>query len=134
MPLLSGSDSDLSLSLSPDPSQSDPVKRVRDGGGYPLGFVDFWDAYPVKVGKADAARAWAKKRPPLAKCLQTIAWQKKSRKWLDGFITNPATWINRGSWDDEPPQSLGPRMSDREARSAAALAAFASGKGTNGRG
>jgi hypothetical protein len=64
-------------------------------------FAEFWAAYPRKVGKADAQRAWAKatKRTDPAKILDVA----KRYPWRDDpqFIPYPATWLNRGCWEDD---------------------------------
>jgi len=72
----------------------------------PTGFTDFWKAYPRKVGKAVARKAWikAKAKPPLDKILATVKDQCESDDWKrDGgqFIPHPATWINGERWADE---------------------------------
>ncbi len=72
-------------------------------------FAKFWDAYPKKVGKQAAEKAFAKvKRPAetLTLILKALAWQCASEQWQrDGgqYIPNPATYINQGRWDDEQP-------------------------------
>lgn len=65
-------------------------------------FDTFWQAYPRKVGKAAALKAWKKHKPDIDKCLAALEWQKNDDQWQDkSFIPHPATWLNRGSWDDE---------------------------------
>lgn len=71
------------------------------GVGYTPEFLEFWKAYPQRIGKGDAFRSWVKMTPPLSRCLQAIEEQKKGRKWKEGFIPNPATWINQRRWEDE---------------------------------
>jgi hypothetical protein len=74
-----------------------------------LAFEQFWKAYPRKVGKADARKAWevlrkSKKLPGILKLLRSIEAQKGTDQWLkDGgqFIPHPATWLRGGRWDDE---------------------------------
>lgn len=76
---------------------------LADGGG----FDRFWTAYPKKVGKLSAQKAWSRlngTRPPIESILSKIDDLKKSDQWTkDGgqYIPNPATWLNRGGWDDE---------------------------------
>jgi len=68
------------------------------------GFDDFWKAYPRKVGKDAARKAWAAKKPPLDETLAAIEAQKGTDQWTkDGgkFIPHPATWLNQGRWQDE---------------------------------
>ena len=69
-------------------------------------FIDFWTAYPKKVGKIDAERAWskAKDKPDIETILKSIADHIKSEQWQKDngqFIPNPATFINQGRWYDE---------------------------------
>ena len=74
----------------------------------PTGFAEFWAAYPKKVGKDAALRAWKKIKSPasvLQNILLSLAWQVKSDQWVrDGgqYIPNPATYLTQGRWQDEP--------------------------------
>ena len=68
----------------------------------PPGFAEFWALYPKRKAKMDAIRAWRRKRPPIGKVREALAWQVNCDQWRKGFVPNPATWINRGQWDDEP--------------------------------
>jgi len=71
-------------------------------------FSVFWNAYPKKVGKDAALKAWKKIKSPsetLGKILMALEWQVKSEAWTkDGgqYIPNPATYLNQGRWKDEP--------------------------------
>lgn len=71
-------------------------------------FDDFWTAYPRKLGKGDARRAWLRLRPDAvlrAAMLTAITTQRGSPDWQrdDGrFIPYPATWLNGRRWEDEP--------------------------------
>lgn len=77
-------------------------------------FEQFWIAFPKKVGKKDAKRAWvkARDRPPLDELLAGLEVQKQSLQWQKEhgqFIPNPATWLNQGRWADQlvkQPKSL----------------------------
>lgn len=77
------------------------------GNGLRERFAEFYAAYPRKVGKDAAWRAWQKRRPDselLSVMVAAIAQQKNSRQWTrDGgqFVPNPATWLNQGRWQDE---------------------------------
>lgn len=81
-----------------------PDKRNTDI--LPL-FDRFWGAYPRKVGKADARKAFAKLNPDTAlveAMLRALDWQKRLPEWTkDGgqFIPYPATWLNARRWEDE---------------------------------
>src|ERR1044072_1268540 len=69
-------------------------------------FDQFWDAYPRKVGKQDALKAWTKLKldASLQDLLAAIAAQAEGADWRkdDGqFIPHPATWLRGGRWLDE---------------------------------
>jgi hypothetical protein len=83
---------------------------VSDNSSPPLaagGFDGFWAAYPRKVGKDAARKAFDKRKPDstlLAQMLSAIARQIDTEQWRkDGgqFIPHPATWLNEGRWQDE---------------------------------
>lgn len=81
-------------------------QRRSDAGDEPDGFSEFWSAYPRKVGKDAARKAFAKRKPDpelLAKMLAAVANQAKSTQWQrDGgqYIPHPSTWLNEGRWND----------------------------------
>lgn len=68
-------------------------------------FEEWWAAYPRKVAKQDARRAWAKLDPAeRAISIERIPmhcayWQRTNR--ATEHIPHPATWLNRASWTDE---------------------------------
>ena len=70
-------------------------------------FATFWKAYPKKVAKAEALKAWAKIEDVDAKLSDILAGlerAKRSQQWMkdDGqFIPYPATWLNQTRWEDE---------------------------------
>ena len=79
-------------------STADAASKSDDG------FAAFYAAYPKKVGKGQAVKAWRaaiKKASPddiMAGLEPAVA------KWALGdpqFIPNPATWLNGERWDDE---------------------------------
>lgn len=70
-------------------------------------FEVFYAAYPRKVGRAKAEKAWGKLRPGealLKNIMGALEAQKASHDWTkDGgeFIPHAATWLNGKRWDDE---------------------------------
>jgi len=67
-------------------------------------FELFWKAYPKKIGKLAALRAWNNAKPGIIlteKILKAVSKQLNFRTWREGFIPNPSTWLNQGRWDDE---------------------------------
>jgi hypothetical protein len=125
--------------------RSEEVKPVSpDGDTTPLkpklakpnGFARFWEAYPSKVGRPVAEKAYAKalKRisgpDPPSEILAGVARAKASRKWREGIIPNPSTWLNQDRWEDQPSE-IEPRHerphhdAKHEARQANLARAFA---------
>jgi hypothetical protein len=73
-------------------------------------FLEFWKVYPEKVGKGKAFESWNRigpPRPSVDEIKQSVERQKKSRKWKEGFVPLPATWLNQRRWEDEPMESGG---------------------------
>lgn len=105
----------LSLSLPPQTppthTHTHPDITTRARGtpvAKPNGFARWWESYPNKVGKSAAEKSFAMacKRigghDPPSVLLEGLERAKRSRKWLEGYIPNPATWLNQGRWEDEP--------------------------------
>jgi hypothetical protein len=67
-------------------------------------FDQFWSAYPHKVGKEAARKAFAavsrSKRVTFAEL--SAGLDRYVRKTDDRPWCNPATWLNQGRWADEP--------------------------------
>lgn len=82
-------------------------KLVRGMSSQDEHFDQFWQAYPKKVGRIKAKEAWSKMngtRPTLNIILSKLSELKDSEQWKKEngqYIPNPATWLNRGGWDDE---------------------------------
>jgi uncharacterized protein YdaU (DUF1376 family) len=74
-------------------------------------FERFWVAYPKKAGKAAAWRAWKKLHPSETltdTMIAAVDAQRAQDQWRvehGRFIPNPATWLNRGQWEDEVPSA-----------------------------
>lgn len=76
----------------------------------PERFAVFWNRYPKRVGKASAQKAFTKLikgQHDVEKFMKTtlasIEWWKRQSSWKkdDGkYIPYPATWLNRGCWED----------------------------------
>jgi hypothetical protein len=84
--------------------EGEAIARFRADGRL-SGFDEFWRAYPKKKGKGAAEKAWAKLRPPLPDILDALGWQCLQFDWTKErgqFIPDPATYLNRKQWTDEP--------------------------------
>jgi hypothetical protein len=99
---VTGTDTDTDTDTVPDTVPPKPPK-----GEQIAGFEEFWNAYPRKIGKQEAMKAWQKhngKRPELSCIISKLEELKKTEQWSkDGgtYIPYPARWINRGGWHDE---------------------------------
>jgi len=71
-------------------------------------FAKFWDAYPVKEEKKKSHEKFMKlQQAMLQTILDSIALNKaKNKRWIDGYIKKPTTWINGECWNDEIPETL----------------------------
>lgn len=102
--------SDSELNLDPTSTVNEaprPKKSVEADPDFDI----FWAAYPRKVGKEMAMKAWRKNdRPELAVILSSLEAQKQMDGWKkDGgkFIPYPASWINGKRWQDSTKVEIG---------------------------
>lgn len=88
-------------------SECDILPPLPPTGGYSADFLAFWAAYPKKVGKGAAAKAFGKVKGAkqlLPAMLAAIEAQAKSDQWHRDngqYIPNPSTWLNQRRWEDE---------------------------------
>lgn len=70
-------------------------------------FESFWAAYPKRVSKSNAVKAFAKIKPDddlLAVMISAVEKQKQSDQWQKDngqYIPHPATWLNQRRWEDD---------------------------------
>lgn len=107
-----GTQSEPSGVPNPNPTLTQPKAKqeTRNKKQEPIsvdGFVQFWTAYPKKVAKPEAMKAWIKVAPDAeltAKIMAGLARAKQSKDWTkdDGqYIPHPTTWLNQHRWEDE---------------------------------
>jgi len=68
-------------------------------------FDEFWEAYPKKMAKGQARKAWAKaiKADTPQKIIDAAVAYAISQQGKDKqFIPYPASWLNAERWRDEP--------------------------------
>lgn len=76
-------------------------------------FEKFWKAYPKKVRKEAARKAFDKRAPDdelTNRMVAAIGEQRNSTQWQKEhgqYIPHPATWLNDGRWEDEEDTSNG---------------------------
>lgn len=77
-----------------------------------VGFDEFWQVCPRKVGKQNALKAWQRINPDddlRATILAALERQAALEQWKkDGgkYIPHPATWLNGRRWEDEVDESV----------------------------
>src|SRR5262249_31224062 len=70
-------------------------------------FATFWAAYPRKVSKQAALKAWMKLTPDadlVKKIFDALEVHKRQERWAEEggrYIPHPATWLNERRWEDE---------------------------------
>jgi len=80
--------------------------KGRDKGQVDISAFDtFWKAYPKKVSKANAVKAFPKaiKKVDFDVMLKALEAHKKQDQWTKDkgkYIPNPASWLNFERWED----------------------------------
>lgn len=88
------------LYQTPDTREEAKAKSI---GQQAARFDDFWLVYPNKKGKADAMKAWKRKRlDAIADQIITdvLARAAGDRQWLEGYIPHGSTYVNGEGWQD----------------------------------
>ena len=92
-------------------------------------FDRFWEAYPKRIGKDAARKAWTNPRPTAAHTAESLAAVERQRAYLtrEGgrYCPNPATWLTQGRWQDRPPEPSGPTLTPRTQGNLEVLRRFA---------
>lgn len=91
-----------SLSSAPESTEAIPPRRYSSADSE--SFQRFWEAYPKKAGKKKCWEKWKSRRltSQVELLLKDIMTRSTSdRKWLEGFIPNPLTYLNGDRWEDE---------------------------------
>jgi hypothetical protein len=101
------------------PSSENPIhkknklKKTKEKKYIPdlLRFDDFWDAYPRKVGKNSAIKAYEAARSRFEGSAQdyeamvisgALRFSQDPNIPALQFVPYPATWLNRDGWNDDP--------------------------------
>lgn len=85
-------------------SQKDNTPQTPQGGSEPEGFAEFWKAYPRRVGKGQARKAYAKaikSNDPSFLIAEAEKFAKRMRGQEQRYIPHPSTWLNGERWLDE---------------------------------
>jgi hypothetical protein len=103
----------LPFELSPEPAipvEKNAEKKPRAADAE---FAEFWAAYPRKVAKKGAHAAYLKARKDGADAETILAGAKRfaASRPDPQYTPHPATWLNRGQWEDAVPASNPPTKS-----------------------
>jgi hypothetical protein len=66
-------------------------------------FLEFWSEYPNKTGKKPCEERWRKRKlDRVADFILADVRRRKAddKKWRDGFVPNPETYLNQERWND----------------------------------
>jgi len=86
-------------------SDSDSDSENKHIGLYTDDFLEFWNAYPIKVGKGISFKIWKKEKgkPPIKEMVRIVAAHSHSVQWTkDGgkYRPNPKRWLEERRWED----------------------------------
>jgi hypothetical protein len=93
----------------PTPSSSSSSSSSSSKNIYTSAFEEFWSIYPSKTGKGEAYKNWKRVNPDkqlTETILASVDAYKDSKRVKDGFVKNPATWLNQRCWEDEAEASV----------------------------
>lgn len=91
-------------------SKAKRERKPRSATAIPFAedFSTFWEAYPRKVAKPSAEKAWEKlvkagELPDMDTLLAAVANQTDAKDWHTDqqFCPHPATWLNGKRWEDD---------------------------------
>jgi hypothetical protein len=96
----------VTLKALPDQDQTRPDQDHKDKGQPADRFPDYWVVLPKekKVKKKTAHAIWKRKKLDAIadKIIRDVETRKKTdRRWLEGFIPDPTTYLNGERWNDE---------------------------------
>ena len=108
---------------------SKPKVKAASRETYPAEFEQFWDAYPAsrRVNKKAALAQWRKEAPPLPVVLTALAWQVKSKSWLEEdcrFVPRPERYDKQRPWEQPQPEGSAREGEDRKREFNKILASF----------
>ena len=96
------------------------VSRKSSPPDYAPGFLRFWDAYPRKVGKDAAWKAWTTRQleaqaDVIVPSIQTHL--DHDPQWREPqYIPHPTTYLNQGRWQDDFSQPVNGKLTSPDTR------------------
>lgn len=103
-------------SLLPTPNSHTPDSPQRSS--YPADFEHVWNLYPLKRDKKAAYKAYLKASKEVDKEALTkgVVRYRDDPNREPQFTKHFSTWLNAGSWDDEPLPARGMKQMDHSSR------------------
>jgi hypothetical protein len=102
-PINGGMDKDKEKDMVKEVSKEESLRETK------LKFEDFYFAYPRRVAKHAAFKAWGAIKPDQAlfnRIMASVNAWAKTDQWQDPqFIPHPATFLNQKRWEDEIPSN-----------------------------
>jgi hypothetical protein len=88
-------------------------KTLKDS--QPSGWDEWWNAYPRKVGKVAAIKSYARALKTVSPQALKDGLDRAVKGWAAAgtepqYIPHPATWLNGGRWEDQPPAQVPGRV------------------------
>ncbi len=83
---------------------TDTDTDIKNNGRFATAFDLFWSGYPKKRKKKTARDIWKRKKlDRIANQLITDVNNRliRDKRWLDGFVPDPTTYLNGERWNDE---------------------------------
>jgi len=96
-------------------TEQDPLNKTQNeqdkippspqrGKPYSVGFLTFWERYPLKRAKDDAWRVWQRQHlegHTAVICASIADHELRDSAWKKGYIKYPAGFLRQGCWQDE---------------------------------
>ncbi len=114
----------LNHPVEPSLSPYSPPASAPTGNGYPDAFEDWYATYPVRKDKQAAFKAWQKVAAKIGETnlMQALVDRLPQINAAAPYIKYPATWLNKGGWQDDI-EAPTVKMSQQDERRAKLLAA-----------
>lgn len=81
------------------------LKAVETEVQIGISFADFWQAYPKRVARKDALKAWSRINPSdYPKILRAVSLAKQTEQWQKDegqYIPHAASYLRGERWEDE---------------------------------
>ena len=102
------------MTENPTPKKNNP-KEEQDNKKIDAYFLEFWNAYPRKLDKAKAFRAFksAMRRAKFEDIMAGVIAYRNDPERNPNYTKYPATWLNNDSWENEIKPSADSEAAER---------------------